>query len=254
MNNQNNDQNFLEDPFEGSYSFQLLRMPLYKQVSSRIRDWIFSGNLKPKDKLPSEKELCERFKVSRTVIREALKELSAREFVTIKAGSGVFVKRLTIDDITRTLSQFLFFSGNNINDLLDIREFLECRIVEIAAQKATEEELLRIEEALKVIESEEDINRYLEGDLMFHSSLAMATHSDIFAGLINSIVSFLFDIRLQGFLVGGAKLGVVDHREIFYAVKRRDPIKAKEAMLKHLSHVRKDSEQAGLLHAKKNNF
>ena len=251
MNNNNDSDKIKDNSFEGFNYSHLIRTPLYRQISNRLRDWIFSGNLKPNDKLPSENELCDRFKVSRTVIREALKELTAQGLVTVKPGSGMFVKRLTIEDITKSLNHFLYFSDNNINDLMDIRELLECRIVELAAKKATDDDIHVMEEALKKIESEEDINKYLEGDLLFHSSLAMATHSDIFVGLINSMVSFLFDIRMQGFLVDGTKIGVFDHREILNAVKNRDPINAKNAMVKHLTHVREDSEKAVLLHNKK---
>jgi GntR family transcriptional repressor for pyruvate dehydrogenase complex len=190
--------------------------------------------------------LCERFGVSRTVIREAMKALSARGFIIIEAGRGIFVKQLTIEDLTNSFNQFLHFSDNELSDLLDVRELLECRIVELAAQRATDEDYFQMEKALKVLDDEGDIHSYLEGDLAFHSALAMATHSDVFAGLINSIVAFLFDVRLQGFLVGGTKRGRVDHHEIYTAVKSKDPTKAGEAMRIHLDHVREDMEKAGL--------
>jgi GntR family transcriptional repressor for pyruvate dehydrogenase complex len=225
---------------------QLIRTPLYQQVSNSIQKWIFSGVLKPNDQLPSEKELCERFGVSRTVIREATKALSARGLVIIEAGRGVFVKHLTIEDLTNSFNQLLHFSNNDLNDLLDVRELLECRIVELAAQRVSEEDLFQMEKALKVLDNEEDIHSYLEGDLAFHSSLALAAKSSLFAGLINSIVAFLFDVRLQGFLVGGSKRGRVDHWNIYAAVKNKDPIMAREAMRIHLNHVREDIEKEGV--------
>jgi GntR family transcriptional repressor for pyruvate dehydrogenase complex len=247
LNNHKDIPQFDGDSVDFHFS-QLIRTPLYQQVSSSIQKWIFSGALKPNDQLPSEKELCERFGVSRTVIREATKALSARGLVTIEAGRGVFVKHLTIEDLTNSFNQFLHFSDNELSDLLDVRELLECRIVELAAQRATEEDLSQMEMALKVLDNEEDIHSYLEGDLAFHSSLALATKSNLYAGLINSIVAFLFDVRLQGFLVGGTKRGRVDHWEIYAAVKAKNPIKAREAMRIHLSHVREDMEKAGLFH------
>jgi DNA-binding FadR family transcriptional regulator len=223
---------------------QLIRTPLYQQVANNIQQWIFSGGMKPGDQLPSERELCEKFGVSRTVIREAMKSLSARGFIVIEAGRGVFVKQVTIEDLTNSLNQFLHFSDTELSDLLDVRELLESRIVEMAALRATEEDLAQMEKALEALNEEEDINSYLEGDLAFHSALAMATHSDIYVGLINSIVAFLFDVRLQGFIVGGTKRGRVDHWEIYKAVKSKNPEIAKEAMLGHLDHVREDMEKA----------
>ena len=195
--------------------------------------------------MPSERDMCDRFGVSRAVIREATRALAARGLVTIRPGSGSYVKRITVDDLTSSLSYFLHFTNSKEKDLLDVRELLEVRIAELAAERATLKDFEQMEAASEAMENAgDDINAYLMGDLAFHSALAKSAHSEVFEGLINSIVAFLFDVRLQGFLVGGPERGRVDHRKIYDAVIEKDPREARDAMREHLSHVREDMERS----------
>jgi GntR family transcriptional repressor for pyruvate dehydrogenase complex len=241
----NEDADLTNPSPDGLPNHQLFRVPLYRQISNNIQKWIFSGGLVPGDRLPSERDLCERFGVSRAVIREAVRALSARGLVKVLPGSGIFVKRITVEDLSSSLSHFLHFTNSTAKDLLDVRELLEVRIAELAAIRATKKDLVQMENALEMMENAgDDINMHLAGDLAFHSALAQATQSEVFEGIINSIVTYLFDVRLQGFLYDGPERGREDHRKIFEAVRAKNPGAAKEAMREHLIHVREDMERS----------
>jgi GntR family transcriptional repressor for pyruvate dehydrogenase complex len=229
-------------------STSVVRTPLYEQVASNIQDWIVSQTLRPGDQLPSERELCERFSVSRTVIREAIKTLVERGLVSIHPGRGTFVSRLSVKDLTESMHRFFHLSDETLEDLLDVRELLEVKIAELAAQRATLEDCRRLEAAVKAMESaKDDAERFMAGDRAFHSALAQATHGDVFIVLVNSIVGFLHDIRLLGFRVNAPERGRIDHRRIYQAVRDHKPVKAQEAMRQHLRHVREDIERSKMV-------
>ena len=71
---------------------------LSQKIERRIEEAIQQRKLRPGDKLPSEKELCASFSVSRTALREALRRLSARGLIEIKKGSGMYVSEIQIED------------------------------------------------------------------------------------------------------------------------------------------------------------
>lgn len=223
----------------------IVRASLYEQVARSIEDWIVSQALKPGDRLPSERELCEQFGLSRTVIREAIKTLAERGLVSIQPGRGNFVSRLSVENLAEAVNRFLRFSDETHEDLLEVRELLEVKIAELAAIRARPEDYKRLEAAVKAMEeAQDDANLFLAGDLSFHSALARATHSGVFVALVNSIVDYLYDIRLVGFRVNAYERGREEHRQIYRAVVNKDPAAAREAMLRHLQNVRGDIEAA----------
>jgi GntR family transcriptional repressor for pyruvate dehydrogenase complex len=224
---------------------RIVRASLYEQVASNIEDWIISRALKPGDRLPSERELCEQFGLSRTVIREAIKTLAERGLVSIQPGRGNFVARLSAENLSEAVNRFLRFSNETYEDLLEMRELLEVKIAELAAVRARPEDCRRLEAAVKAMdEAQNDADLFLAGDLAFHSALARATQSGVFMALVNSIVDYLYDIRLVGFQVNAYKRGWAEHRRIYQAICDKNPATAREAMRQHLQNVRKDIETA----------
>ena len=116
-------------------------MRLYSKISNKILDLIISGEFSAGSRLPTERELADRFKVSRPTIREAIIALEVKEIVTIKAGSGVFVinddKKF---DYTNDISAF---------ELLESRVILESEAAALAARMITDDELKLLEKALQ---------------------------------------------------------------------------------------------------------
>src|SRR5699024_11906027 len=99
----------------------LVRQPrLSDQVVEQLRGLIDAGRMRPGDPLPSERELCERFSVSRTVIREAVKALTAKGLVTSVPGSGLIVGTTTIEDVAEIFD--LYFRGEPDLQYLDLHE------------------------------------------------------------------------------------------------------------------------------------
>ncbi len=116
------------------------------EVFNQLKDSIITGMYKTGDKLPSERELIEMFKVSRTVVREAMKVLAATGFVEIRYGAtgGAFVNDLTFDRLSDAWGD-LFSSGKlSIPELCQARILIEPQVARLAAENVTDEYISKL--------------------------------------------------------------------------------------------------------------
>jgi len=212
---------------------------LYQRVVGQIQDLIITGKLQVGDKLPSEAELCDQFGVSRTVIREATKSLAERGLLSSQPGRGTFVTALSVQDLSDSFGLFVKGSAISVRSITEVRELLEVKIAELAAQRATPNDLIKMERAIEDMDRNmEDLDEFLRGDLDFHNALAKATHNDILVGLVRSLVEGFHGYRRMpsSVLVGNANSQRA-HKVIFERVRKRDKKGAADAMREHLSEV-----------------
>ncbi len=217
---------------------------LYAKIVEQIQRRILSGELKVGDHLPPERELAEQFHVSRTAVREAVKTLSEKGLVQVRPGKGTFIANGTSQAVRHSLGVMMKIGQiEGTNDLVEVREIFEPEIAALAAQRAGEEHIAVMREAIETMDAAlADANAYIEADLDFHLALAEASQNSLIPLLIDSFVDLLREQRLGIFHVqGGPERGQVHHRKIFEAILRRDPEAARNAMRTHLHQVREDS-------------
>ncbi len=217
---------------------------LYTKIVDQIQRRIMAGELKEGDQLPSERELAEQFRVSRTAVREAVKALSEKGLVQIRAGRGTFVTNGTLQAVRDSLGRMMRIGQlDGTGELVEVREIIEPEIAALAATRATQEHISAMQEAVSIMDrSLEDANAYIEADLDFHLALAEATQNVMILTLIDSIVDLLREQRIRIFHVeGGPQRGQIYHKRILDAVMHHDAAAACEAMQAHLEQVRKDS-------------
>lgn len=177
-------------------------------------------------------------------MREAVKTLKREGLIEIRPGNGTFVIDATGEALTHSFGLLLsVHKGNSLRDIVEIREILEPQIVAIAAQRATPDQIIALENAIDRMDAHlTDITDYTRTDHSFHLTLAEATQNFIISRLMTSIVDLLHELRERIALVDGARQrGQVHHRNILKAVKARDADSARKAMLEHLAQVRRDS-------------
>jgi GntR family transcriptional repressor for pyruvate dehydrogenase complex len=215
---------------------------LSDQVASMLREEIANSSLRPGDHLPSERELCERFGVSRTVIREAVKTLTAKGLVTSTPGSGLAVGTTTIDDVAE-IFEFYFRGAPTLHyrELHEVRYTLETSNCMFAAQRASAEEtteLLRLCDELETF-SEDDLIDASRNDAVFHRNIAVATHNSNFVVLMDAIDRALLDTRVATFSMDPGRIRTVSaaHRKIATAIADHQPEDAASAMRQHLDEV-----------------
>lgn len=172
---------------------------LSQKIERKIEEAIRQKKLLPGTKLPSEKELCESFAVSRTALREALRRLSARGLVDVKKGSGMYVSEISIDDAIKSLNLYydLAFDSNLIQQIIEVRRIFEPEIARTAALNRTDDDLKILKENLINLEKCDPDNTQLEVDMInrFHMNLAKATGNPIVIISMEPIYSLLPRMR-----------------------------------------------------------
>jgi GntR family transcriptional regulator, transcriptional repressor for pyruvate dehydrogenase complex len=217
---------------------------LYEQIVQQIEASIQKGELTEGSQLPAERDLARQFGVSRTAVREAIKALQEKGLVDAFPGRGTFVTNGKSNSLQRSLGQII--KGDEPDgwaSLVEFREILEPEIAALAASRASKQDVTALKEACDVMDhAKGDPDAFIEADLDFHLALAEAARNPIVLSLIDSIVGLLREQRLQIFRVqGGPERGQLHHRQIFEAVERHLPERARAAMRAHLAQVREDS-------------
>ncbi|HHW02550.1 MAG TPA: FadR family transcriptional regulator [Thermoanaerobacterales bacterium] len=215
---------------------------LSEKVIKEFEEMIEKGALKPGDKLPSERDLSQQMGISRGILREALRTLESKGYINRKPGGGTYIRELTYSQNT---GQKLINALKHATylDLLEIREILEQKIVELAVERATDEDILEME---KILEHCQNANEYdPKMDHAFHLSIASATKNALMANFMAANLELIKDITTRTHNnPNRLKEMINEHKKIMDAIKARNAEKAQKALLEHLHNVRKAIEKS----------
>lgn len=217
----------------------------FELVAEQIEKRILDGELRSGDRLPTEREMAEQFRVSRTAVREAMKILSQKGLVDMRPGRGTIVIDGANEAMQHSIGLVMKLKLGEVggsDNLVEVRGILETEIAALAAARATEKEIAAMQEAVdEMDDSLEDADAFIAADNRFHEALAQATQNTLILILVRSIVNPLSEQRKQIFNVeGGPQRGQIHHRRILESVIQRDPEAARAAMHSHLRQVRED--------------
>ncbi len=218
---------------------------IYEEIVEQIKELFAQGDLKPGDKLLSEREFAERLQVSRASVREALSALEAMGLIEIKPGEGTFIRQKGVSSIIEPLALLLLMEKDQVFELLELRKILEVEAAGLAALRATEEDVERMFEVIKKME--EDLAMGLlgeEADFEFHFAIAEAAHNSLLMRLMNTIADTMRQTlrtsREKLFRTpGNSEILYQQHREIYLAIRAKSPDRAKKEMYQHLVFVEK---------------
>lgn len=212
---------------------------VYEEVVAQLERLILDGALRPGDKLPPERQLAERFDVSRSAVREAIRALELKGFVEPRPGEGTLVRVPSIDSLLNPLASLLGQKRELVTELLEVREMIEPSLAAHAARNAGPEDLARLEDILN--RQKEKVARQelaIEEDTEFHYTIARATKNSVILKVLDMMMDILRDSRERSLQVGGRReKSLAGHRRIFNAIKRRDPEAAEAAMRQHLTEI-----------------
>lgn len=220
---------------------------LYESVTEQLMDLIKNKELKPGDKLPPERDLSKDLSVSRGSLREAFRVLESRGLIMSKPGGGRVIREIDKHAIFDTENIILDLEKSSILELLEARELFEPKIVELAARRASSEDLNAIEAVLDRAKKEdtnenagEDYKWKTGLDTEFHLAMARASRNFVFVNIMKLHMDLLRETRLITWQVPGRKREQqLEHEAIFEAIKAHDSRKAGRAMLLHLKNIRK---------------
>jgi GntR family transcriptional repressor for pyruvate dehydrogenase complex len=214
---------------------------LYQELAREIERYIRDNRLQPGDTLPSERDLCTQLAASRPSLREALRMLELVGLVETRRGGRTVVGTFDLRLLTEWVGRSLPTTERTIRDLLDVREALEVRAIELAAVRISDEDLALLEENLARTKAKLDRGEeVLDEDVEFHDTALRATGNVVLERFSDVIAGLLRDFRKQ--VLSGARGGpgmLRQHREIYLALVDGDAERAAQAMGAHLTSVSK---------------
>jgi GntR family transcriptional activator of glc operon len=229
------------------------------RVSRHLEELILDGTLQPGDKVPSERLLAQRLKVSRPTIREALKGLRGRGVIETRHGQGSFIIGMLNDVQNETPLARLYYSHPRLlYDLLEVRELLECEAARLAAERGTEKDFYKITKAYNAMSAEpealnedtstaRDIGKSrlykAQLDHDFHRAIYEASHNPVLVHTLQSLMQLMLNsvmASVSNLYHRDRQKQQIDkhHRQIYNAIIDRKPETAKKVAAEHIRNVR----------------
>ncbi len=210
-------------------------------MAAEIQKLISRRDLLPDTKLPSERELCEQFGVSRTVVREAVRMLVSKGLLDTQRGRGTVVCRMTSDQISEPLSMLMATQADrfSVEHIHQVRSILEVAVARLAARQATDEDLAQLRVLVgKMEQLDPHGEEFAVLDTDFHTLLAQTTHNPFLAVLINATRDVMQTIRRRVHDYEGlGQMVIADHGKIVEHIAAHDEDGAARAMSVHLEHA-----------------
>jgi GntR family transcriptional repressor for pyruvate dehydrogenase complex len=223
----------------------LERQDLRQRVVGRIVELIRTGNLRPGDRLPPERELVEIFSISRPSLREAMRALSTLGIVESRHGGGTFVTDLDARTLLAPLDFFLQLSQVNLDDTFESRRIVEIEIVRKAAAQASRADILDLNDMIAAhAKIQKDPVGFRILDSRFHEKLSAIAGNAVLQRVAYGLYNMDLHIRRRATAEPGLIAeSTADHTEIAAAIAAHDPEGAAAAMARHLSHIKESTER-----------
>lgn len=215
-------------------------MAVTDDAISTIKAMIVSGELKPGQRLPPEKELSETLGLSRNSLREAVKSLEIIRVLDVRRGDGTYVTSLE----PRLLLEAMAFvvdlhQDQSIVEIFDVRRVLEPHAAALAATRITDEELERLGSSLDAVSLTTSVEDLVTHDLEFHRLISEAGGNAYLASLLDSMSGETIRARIWRGITqeGSSARTLAEHAAILQALQNRDPEMARAALTVHIGGV-----------------
>jgi len=228
-------------------SYAKLNLPrIPDAIAHQLETRIIEGSLKPGDRLPGERELANELGVSRPSLREAIKKLVSRELLVSRHGGGTYVTDRLDTSFSDPWQQLLDQHPLLQDDVLEFRYLLEASAAELAAQRATDADLQRLEQAYARLDAAylgHDRSAQVAADVAFHLTIADSAHNALFTHLLASILRLLHEhvrrsLNDMSVSVDTGRQLMTQHQAIRAAIVARQPDAARRAAQQHIDYVR----------------
>ncbi|MDI2129484.1 FadR/GntR family transcriptional regulator [Yinghuangia seranimata] len=214
--------------------------PGYEVAAERILEYVVSAGLQPGARLPTEKDLADEVQMSRTVVREAVKILSAIGRLSVQKGRGIYVAEPEQPSWQTSLTTFLPADLRQVDELFEFRQHLETTAAGLAARRATPAQVKAVREAARqstAAAQQDDIDAFTSADDAFHVGIAEAAANMFFASTVNDVRRLQRQttaIGLAGVAGGSLLVAAEQHEAIAAAIAAGEPARAEALMTEHI--------------------
>jgi GntR family transcriptional regulator, transcriptional repressor for pyruvate dehydrogenase complex len=227
------------DPF-----FSIKPKRLSDSAVEEILGLIREGKLALGSRLPSERELITRLKVSRSSLREAIRMLETMGVLVVLPGRGTWIREDYRESFSEGWLSWLPSHEKDVMDLLEMRETLEVQAATLAAERATPAQQLRIQQQLAAMEASlasDDLVGLVSADTGLHEAIGEASGNPILASTLRSLSLLVTESRRATWAIPGhPRRSVPEHCKIVQAIMARDSEAAARAMFRHVRKARQD--------------
>ncbi|HZH61478.1 MAG TPA: FadR/GntR family transcriptional regulator [Metabacillus sp.] len=216
---------------------------LYIQIYNQILSEIEVGSFKEGEKLPTERELCDLFNVSRAPVRQALSALELNGVIYSRQGEGVFVKNSKV--LTGNFQTAFFLKSISPEDIVEARMSIEPLIIEFAALRATDEDIRALQKTIKKMEKETKAGVYEpDTDEILHKQIAEASHNDLFIKFMSAISNAMKQQEMWHFIRDRTvtrpeyrDINFQEHQSLIKAIEDHNPKEAVDVMTSHMENL-----------------
>jgi GntR family transcriptional repressor for pyruvate dehydrogenase complex len=200
---------------------------------------ILEAAFPPGEPLPAERDLAERFGVSRGAIRDALRMLEMIGLIETRHGQGTFPQELNVDRLVAPLTAVMAYRPDMRDELMDVRRMFEPAVARAAAMRATEEDFADLQRVLEAQRAKLRSGQSpIAEDSSFHALLARATQNRVVVSIMAILNDLLADSRKMALSQKGRpEQSLRGHEAVIDALRRRDPDAAAQAMDKHIQQI-----------------
>lgn len=216
------------------------------QVAKKILDLVRTGNLKPGDQLPPERDLAQMLQVSRPSLREAMRGLQILGVVKSRQGGGAYISSLDAADLLGPLQFLITLNAENVDALYESRGLIEGGVAQKATDRLSEADIARLQ-AMVVLQADlvTDPLGFRVSDLEFHRTIMDATGNPFLIRVAYSLYVLGMEYRrIASETPGVLKQSLADHEEIVAAFAARDADAASAAMVLHMRNVHQSTLDA----------
>jgi GntR family transcriptional repressor for pyruvate dehydrogenase complex len=220
------------------------RKRVYQEIIERLKIAMENGELKPGDKLPSERTMAETFNVARTSVKEAITVLEASGIVNIRPGVGVFLVDQYRSELLPKFSSVIEERNSDLIQLLELRQAIEGDAAYYAAERITDEQKERLTRVfISLVEAEKHGEIAIEEDFQFHLAIIEAANNPLMKEVMDVISDKMLKVltknREETILNFKMNKEVgEEHRSIYEAIMQGQSERAREALCAHLKAIK----------------
>ncbi|UFS70125.1 FCD domain-containing protein [Geomonas sp. RF6] len=228
---------------------------VYQDVVEQIQEAIVTGKLKTGDQLPAERDLKERFQVSRGTLREALRVLEQKGLIEIRTGvaGGSIVKGVGTEQVSASLALLIRYKKVSLQNLAEFRIGLEGDVAALAATRATAEDVAKLKallaKASDFFQKGPDFwDSFIRTDEEIHLGVAETTRNPLFISVLESL-SQNIHTYYESFLPRDEALLQENHQDMIQliaAIEAGNAEEARRVAREHVSRFNSYMEQKGV--------
>jgi len=221
------------------------RTGITEHVVQQIKELLISGELEAGSRLPPERVLADRLKISRPSLRTALKALSVMGIIRARPGSGTYIAESIPEVFTEPMQFLTLINRTSTQELFEARGIIEGGLAELAAARASDADLTSLRGEIAAMEANRnDPVVLIEHDMRFHRALARAASNQLMSGVMETLTQLLYHKRLQTvFHQHNVEVAIQGHQRIVEAIAVGDGPSAKQMLIAHLAETLRGWEE-----------